>query len=309
MYFSLNQRLLIASLLSLLFHLFLLLFIVFFKPFSVDKLPEYETIELQMAELSGGTELSQPEKSVRERQNTDTEKKEARKVSTAEQKENKGQRVPAEKEDKSAFAVKEKEAKEGSDKQRIEEKENQEGEIEAKKPDEEKKPLAAASPRQQEVRENRESEKEGAKTSPPKEEGMLDESLLSQIDESLKNPDRENTDSANNKSGSNDKEKTVSTVNGMPVSWDGDPRGRVPLQADNPQVPQDLASQLPSLSRIVISFTLLPSGLLSDLKIKRSSGNTRLDRIVKNAVSRWRFTPASGSEAVKGEISYSVVVK
>jgi protein TonB len=65
-----------------------------------------------------------------------------------------------------------------------------------------------------------------------------------------------------------------------------------PKRLDSNDCPHDSISKLPEESTEV-SFTVGADGSVKDVSVAKSSGDTALDQIGVDCVTKWRFSPAS----------------
>ena len=68
---------------------------------------------------------------------------------------------------------------------------------------------------------------------------------------------------------------------GNPIDFDTLTANRKPISLPQPEIDPELATGLPTVFKVVISFTLLPSGHITDLNITPDSGNTEVDSIIQ----------------------------
>lgn len=80
---------------------------------------------------------------------------------------------------------------------------------------------------------------------------------------------------------------------GSPIDIEALAAKRKPIHMPEPEIGSELAKNMPPNWEVVVSFTLPPSGSIEDLKIVRDSGNTEVDRIIRNTIRKWRFEPVS----------------
>ena len=95
-----------------------------------------------------------------------------------------------------------------------------------------------------------------------------------------------------------------------PIDFDTLTANRKPLYTPDPDINPELASGLPRFIKIVTSFTLLPSGYITDLNITTDSGNTKVDSIIKEAIRKWRFEPVSPEAgSIQVRVRYDIRVR
>ena len=58
--------------------------------------------------------------------------------------------------------------------------------------------------------------------------------------------------------------------------------------------------------KIVISFKLLPEGIISKINVEKSSGYSDIDAAVTEALRRWKFQAVRGDRVVNGRITYVI---
>ena len=62
--------------------------------------------------------------------------------------------------------------------------------------------------------------------------------------------------------------------------------------------------------RVVLEVAVTADGRAKEVRIKRSSGSSRLDQAALAAVKKWRFSPAlSGGRAVAGRIEIPIAFR
>jgi protein TonB len=65
-----------------------------------------------------------------------------------------------------------------------------------------------------------------------------------------------------------------------------------PMNNPAPAYPK-LSRRLKEQGRVILEILILPSGLVGEVKLKQSSGFSRLDQTAMKAIKRWRFVPAT----------------
>jgi len=97
---------------------------------------------------------------------------------------------------------------------------------------------------------------------------------------------------------------------GNPVDFETLSAYRKPLFLPAPEIGPELASSIATDFDIIISFTLLPSGYITDLNIEPDSGNTKIDSIIQNTIKIWRFEPVSQEAgSIKVRVLYTIRVR
>ncbi len=85
---------------------------------------------------------------------------------------------------------------------------------------------------------------------------------------------------------------------------------RKPISLPQPEIDPALARNMPRFFTVVISFTLLPSGYITDLNITPDSGNTKVDSIIQTAIRKWRFEPVSEDAGpIQVRVRYNIRVR
>jgi TonB family protein len=85
-------------------------------------------------------------------------------------------------------------------------------------------------------------------------------------------------------------------------------KGREVVSAVTPKIPAWVAKQ--GLTLLVsVSFTLRADGVVSAVIVDKSSGYADVDSAVVDAIRRWRFTAATGTASIKGEIPFKITSK
>ncbi len=133
------------------------------------------------------------------------------------------------------------------------------------------------------------------------EPGMLGD--LDDLDRALAQADEEPGDETGEGAERGEQEGTAGAFGspGSPIDIETLTAKREALHMPKPEIGSDLAENLPRVWEVVVSFTLLPSGYITDLNIEPDSGNTEVDSIIENTIRTWRFEPvdeAAGSVKV-----------
>jgi TonB family protein len=82
-------------------------------------------------------------------------------------------------------------------------------------------------------------------------------------------------------------------------------KGRVLVSRVDPKLPSWVGKQGLRLS-VIVSFVLLPDGVVSIAFRERSSGYADVDSAIIEAIRRWRFSAAKGAGPVTGLIPYVI---
>lgn len=123
------------------------------------------------------------------------------------------------------------------------------------------------------------------------EPGMLGD-LEEDLDRALAQAD-EDGEASEDRSDEREQEGTAGAFGspGDPIDIETLTAKRKALHMPKPEIGSDLAENLPPVWEVVVSFTLLPSGYITDLNIEPDSGNTEVDSIIQNTIRTWRFEP------------------
>jgi TonB family protein len=117
------------------------------------------------------------------------------------------------------------------------------------------------------------------------------------------------TDGAADGEGTGEAERSIGTPEN-PVTLEDLQARRKLLTRVEPDIPAELARGLPPTLNLQVSFELLPSGLITGLQITRSSGNTDIDSIVREAIRKWRFQAVPESAgSVRVWVQYTITVR
>ena len=141
------------------------------------------------------------------------------------------------------------------------------------------------------------------------ESGMLGD--LDDLDRALAQAD-EDGEGSGDENEEKEREGTVGTFGspGAPVDIETLTAKRKPINMPKPEIGSELAEKLPPDWEVVVSFTLLPSGHITDLKIEPDSGNTEVDSIIQNTIRTWRFEPVPlDAGSVKVLVRYRIRVR
>jgi TonB family protein len=93
---------------------------------------------------------------------------------------------------------------------------------------------------------------------------------------------------------------------GVVIHWDNPAEGREAIDMPKPVLPKWVSEQGERL-QVVVSFELTPEGVLRDVKVEHSSGYSKVDAAVLDALRRWRFRPVSSNTMVNGEVTYTII--
>ncbi len=92
---------------------------------------------------------------------------------------------------------------------------------------------------------------------------------------------------------------------GVPIQWEKQSEARQPLYMPKPSIPEWVGKEGLKLV-VVISFKLLPGGVISTVHVEKSSGYSDVDAAITEALRRWKFQAVRGSRVVKGRITYVI---
>lgn len=92
---------------------------------------------------------------------------------------------------------------------------------------------------------------------------------------------------------------------GVPIQWEQQSEARQPLYMPKPSIPEWVGKEGLKL-KAVISFELLPGGVISTIHVEKSSGYSDVDAAITEALRRWKFQAVRGSRVVKGRITYVI---
>ncbi|MFP4563348.1 MAG: TonB family protein [Spirochaetia bacterium] len=153
----------------------------------------------------------------------------------------------------------------------------------------------------------------GSEEADEPEAGIFEDDDLSSLDEAFAQADTGDTDGATdgqeNGEENGEAERSIGTPEN-PVTLDELKARRRPINLQEPQIPPELAQGLPRILSIEISFTLEPSGSVTDLQMMGSSGNTDIDSIVREAIRKWRFERVQDSAgSVRVRVLYTITVR
>ena len=144
----------------------------------------------------------------------------------------------------------------------------------------------------------------GPKQTPTPYDPALEENNLALLDELLDNGD--SGDPGTDRSTDTDNE--ASSQNGGPlIEWE-DNQNRNPLITYDPEIP-DWVSREGKRLRVEVSFLLTPDGLLTAIRIEKSSGYTDVDSSVVASLRKWKFPSIAGTVSVSGRITYFIGIK
>ena len=92
---------------------------------------------------------------------------------------------------------------------------------------------------------------------------------------------------------------------GVPIQWEQQSEARQPLYMPKPSIPGWVGEEGLKLV-VVISFKLLPGGVISTIHVEKSSGYSDVDAAITEALRRWKFQAVRSSRVVKGRITYVI---
>ncbi len=72
------------------------------------------------------------------------------------------------------------------------------------------------------------------------------------------------------------------------------------------ELPSNLLSQFTRKTEITFSFIIGPDGMITHIYKEKSSGNERVDRIIRDTLLRWKFSRPVRQERVEGEFTYII---
>lgn len=104
---------------------------------------------------------------------------------------------------------------------------------------------------------------------------------------------------------SENSDSTTTTDGGIVIEWADATEGRRALKEVKPEIPEGVAVGVPLL-KVTISFKLLSSGILTDLKVVSSSGYSEIDTAAIEALRQWQFEPIASDITVTGKIPYVI---
>jgi TonB family protein len=136
---------------------------------------------------------------------------------------------------------------------------------------------------------------------------LLEQEHLTQLDnilnqEAVKEDKEINTD----EQATNNQTNNINLDQSL-IQW-ADNQKREPLIKATPQIPKWVSEQALQL-RVILSFTLLPQGILTDIEVVTphgSSGYPEIDTAIKQAFARWKFAPITQDVKVTGTITYII---
>ncbi len=143
----------------------------------------------------------------------------------------------------------------------------------------------------------------------PREEGLYGD--LDRLDEALARAgegDRTASE-ADDAAGTQPGDGGLGTA-GAPIEMETLTAARRPLSLPQPEISAELARNLPRQLEVVISFQLLPTGYIGDLKFITDSGNTVVNSIISEAIRKWRFEPVSRETgSVQVRVKYQIRIR
>lgn len=138
---------------------------------------------------------------------------------------------------------------------------------------------------------------------PPAPEAPDDLLDLSGLDEAFSQTPADNQTDSNQNGQQGPGEVRDGSVNDKGIEWEDPSDGRSLVSGDDPVIPANISIDAPVV-RVVVSFTLLDDGHITDLNIKESSGYSRVDQRILTTLRNWFFQPAPGASPVQGEIAF-----
>jgi TonB family protein len=93
---------------------------------------------------------------------------------------------------------------------------------------------------------------------------------------------------------------------GISIVWEEPAQGREPTFTPRPVIPKWVSDAGLRLTAEV-DFVLTPQGVLSSVRIYKSSGYSDVDSSVLEALRRWKFKPVAGRTSVKGRVGYLIL--
>jgi len=98
---------------------------------------------------------------------------------------------------------------------------------------------------------------------------------------------------------------SLDSGSGVPIQWEEPSAARKALYMPKPAIPKWVSREGVTL-KIVISFKLLPEGIISKINVEKSSGYSDIDAAVTEALRRWKFQAVRGDRVVNGRITYVI---
>lgn len=72
------------------------------------------------------------------------------------------------------------------------------------------------------------------------------------------------------------------------------------------ELPSNLSSMFTRKTEVTFSFIIGPDGMITHIYKEKSSGNERIDRIIRDTLLRWKFSRPVRQERVEGEFTYII---
>jgi len=137
---------------------------------------------------------------------------------------------------------------------------------------------------------------------------VLGENVYSSLDKLLKGsnqPPAAGTAGETGKTQGALNSNTLDSGSGVPIQWEEPSAARKALYMPKPAIPKWVSREGVTL-KIVISFKLLPEGIISKINVEKSSGYSDIDAAVTEALRRWKFQAVRGDRVVNGRITYVI---
>ena len=138
---------------------------------------------------------------------------------------------------------------------------------------------------------------------------VLGEKVYSSLDKLLKGSSGSQSSAGSVQTGSSNAESSEAEISpsgsGVPIQWEEPSAARKALYMPKPTIPKWVSREGVKLL-IVISFKLLPEGIISEINVEKSSGYSDVDAVVTEALRRWRFQAVRGNRVVSGRITYII---
>jgi protein TonB len=93
---------------------------------------------------------------------------------------------------------------------------------------------------------------------------------------------------------------------GISILWEDPAQGRETTFTPRPVIPKWVSDAGLRLT-VEVNFVLTPQGVLSSVRIQKSSGYSDVDSSVLEALRRWKFKPVAGRTSVKGRVGYLIL--
>jgi TonB family protein len=93
---------------------------------------------------------------------------------------------------------------------------------------------------------------------------------------------------------------------GVSILWENPALGREPTFMPRPVIPKWVSEAGLRLT-VEFDFVLTPQGVLSGVRLRKSSGYSDVDSSVWEALMRWKFKPVASRAEVKGRVGYLIL--